>query len=531
MNDPRRHTLIVIVLALAAVVVPASAWLVVGHRAAADHATELREEPHRRGVEVARALADRLLGRLEAIRDAESQRPVVQFQVHTPDELGECNCAIHDVSPLLTGPQDPFTEAYFEIAESGELTLPILESVSGVDPDPDRYQRAWELAPPLRSAIRDIRISLETESAPSDLGQPGFQWHGIDIDGKPQLVALREATDSRGEVIQGFVLSDRAVRGWLAAAELPASFGPFQDAADPSVAIGEVPLDCTLWQIAVGLGPAVAEAEERAAAILAGFWRTFAIGSGAAMLAAFSLVVLLLNTERQSRQRAAFAASAAHELRTPLTGLRLYGEMLREGIDDRERSMRYAGRIAEESERLSRVVTNVLGFTRLERGTLEVSTEPLEPASVLLELVDRLRPAIENNGAVLVFDDGGYTGTIDADREALGQIVQNLIDNAEKYTREAQDRTLRVELRRAGGATEIEVRDHGPGIPPDLARRLFEPFTRGESPDQPAGLGLGLALAHELAHAQGATLEYAPAEDGGAKFVLRFGGSRIRGAR
>jgi signal transduction histidine kinase len=518
----RRRTIAAIALALAAVIVPVSAWLIVGKGAAEERTAELRAEPRVRGERVARALADRLLGRLEAIRDAESQRSEMQFQVHPLEEVGECTCAIHDVSPLLTGPQDPFTEAYFEIAADGGLTLPILETVSGVDPDPDRYQRAWELAPALRAAVRDIRVSLETESAPSDLTRPAFQWHGIDLAGAPHLIALREANRGSQSSIQGFVLSDHAVRGWLAAAELPARFTPFDPAVDPAIAIGEVPLDCTLWQIGVGIGPAVAEAEQQAATILAGFWRSFAIGAGAAILAAFSLVALILNTERQSRQRAAFAASAAHELRTPLTGLRLYGEMLREGIDDPDRSKRYAGRIAEESERLSRVVTNVLGFTRLERGTLEVSATPIDPAASLAELVDRLQPAMESNGAILEFDAEGYSGTVDADREALDQIIQNLIDNAEKYTRGADNRTIHIELRRSGDASEIEVRDHGPGIAPDLARKLFEPFTRGGSPDQPAGLGLGLALARELASAQRASLEYTHAPGGGSRFVLRF---------
>ncbi|MBT8461168.1 MAG: hypothetical protein KJO44_01505, partial [Gemmatimonadetes bacterium] len=230
----RRRTLVAIALALAAVVVPASAWLIVGQGAAQQQAASIREEPQRRGEAVARALADRLRGRLEAIRDAESQRPVVQFRVHPPEDLEECNCAIHDVSPLITGPQDPFTEAYFEIGPEGRLTLPILESVNGVDPDPDRYQRAWELAPVLRSSIRDIRISLDAEPSPTDLAQPGFQWHGIELSGQPTLVALRRARDARGGLIQGFVLSESAVRGWLAAAELPARFGPFQ-APDPKV--------------------------------------------------------------------------------------------------------------------------------------------------------------------------------------------------------------------------------------------------------------------------------------------------------
>jgi signal transduction histidine kinase len=519
----RRRTLAAIVLALAAVVVPASAWLVVGQDAAQQHARELREEPLRRGEVVARTLADRLQGRLEAIRDAESQRPVVQFRVHPPGELANCECSIHDVSPLITGPQDPFVEAYFEIDPGGALTLPILEPVSGVDPDPDRYQRAWERAAPLTAAITEIRASLDAESPPSDLAQPMFQWHGIELADKPALVGLRRAIDGRGELVQGFVLSESAVRGWLAAAELPAYLGPYRDTPRPNEAVGIVPLDCTSWEISVSLGVTAAEADARAAAVLAGFWRTFSFGAGAALLAALSLVALILNTERQSRQRAQFAASAAHELRTPLTGLRLYSEMLRDGIDDPERLSRYADRIAEESERLSRVVTNVLSFTRLERGTLEVKTTLIDPVEVLSAIVDRIRPAITGNGASLEFDHTGFLGTVQSDAEALGQIVQNLVDNAEKYGRESADRRILLTLRSEGSGIEISVRDHGPGIAPELTGRIFEPFVRGASPDQPAGLGLGLALARELARAQGAMLDHVSPPDGGALFVLRFG--------
>lgn len=518
----RRRTLAAITLALAAAIVPASAWLVVGQSAAQRQADDLREEPRLRGELVARELADRLRGRLEAIRDAESQRPVALFQLHRPDGEEDCPCSAHDLSPLLTGPQDPFAEAYFEIAPDGVLTLPILEPVDGVDPDPDRFQRAWELAPALRAATGEIRVAVETESGPLPLSEPTFQWHGLELGSEPMLVALRE-TGSEGETsIQGFVLSMSAVRGWLAAAELPATLRPGRDGTDPTLAIGRVPLDCTSWEIAVGLEPATAEAEARAAAVLSGFWRSFSIGAGAALLAAISLVALILNTERQSRDRAQFAASAAHELRTPLTGLRLYGEMLRDGIDDPERASRYAGRIAEESERLSRVVTNVLGFTRLERGTLEVTTDQIDPVEVLESVFDRLQPTLVANGASLRLEKGDYTGTFQADPEAVGQIVQNLVDNAEKYSRGAGDREIRIDLKREGPLSEITVTDQGPGVPASLESRLFTPFTRGDNRDQPAGLGLGLALARELARAQGAELVYGGHDGTRTRFHLRF---------
>lgn len=518
----QRRAAVAITLALAAVIVPASAWLVVGQSAARSQAEVLREEPHRRGEAVARELADRLRGRLEAIRDAESQRPVSQFQVLAADDAAACDCSVHGLSPLLTGPQDPFAEGYFEITPQGNLSMPILESGPGFDPDPDRYQRAWELAPQLRAAIPEIHYSLDTESKAAELAEPNFQWHGIELGRQPSLVALREAKDARGISVQGFVLSAAAVRSWLAAAELPATLAPARESPDPTVATGLVPLDCTSWEIAVGLEPATAEADARAAAVLAGFWRNFSIGAGAALLAAISLVAMILNTERQARDRAQFAASAAHELRTPLTGLRLYGEMLRDGIDDPARVARYAGRIAEESERLSRVVTNVLGFTRLERGTLEISTEDCDPIAILHGVAGRLGPTLVANGAVLEIDTAGFTGTLRADPEAVAQIIQNLVDNAEKYSREATDRKIRVQLRRDDQGVVIVVQDQGPGIAPALVGKLFAPFTRGTAPDQPAGLGLGLALASELAQVQQAQLRYLGNDGEHTRFELRF---------
>ncbi|HET9991685.1 MAG TPA: ATP-binding protein, partial [Kofleriaceae bacterium] len=106
------------------------------------------------------------------------------------------------------------------------------------------------------------------------------------------------------------------------------------------------------------------------------------------------------------------------------------------------------------------------------------------------------------------------------DRDALARIVGNLVDNAEKYSREAGDRTIELSARATSDRVEIAVRDHGTGIA-DPAR-LFQAFARGVTADGPAGLGLGLALSRSLARAMGGELELRTVEGGGALFVLRL---------
>jgi signal transduction histidine kinase len=107
------------------------------------------------------------------------------------------------------------------------------------------------------------------------------------------------------------------------------------------------------------------------------------------------------------------------------------------------------------------------------------------------------------------------------DADALAQIVGNLVDNAEKYTREASDRTITVRVADAPEGPEVRVSDRGPGLPASLRKKLFRPFARGAPRDGPAGLGLGLTLARALARAQGG--EVVSASPGqGAELVVRL---------
>jgi signal transduction histidine kinase len=162
----------------------------------------------------------------------------------------------------------------------------------------------------------------------------------------------------------------------------------------------------------------------------------------------------------------------------------------------------------------------MLGFSQLERGSLNVDAQTGPLGQVLHELAERAQPALDRAGAALEID---VTPDLRArfDGDALAQIVGNLLDNAEKYSRGADDRTIRIAAQDLGHLVEVCVEDHGPGITDRTT--LFRPFSRGvSSSGSPAGLGLGLALSISLAREMGGDLTYKPREGGGATFVLQL---------
>jgi signal transduction histidine kinase len=177
--------------------------------------------------------------------------------------------------------------------------------------------------------------------------------------------------------------------------------------------------------------------------------------------------------------------------------------------------------MSEEASRLGRVVSNVLGFSQLERGNLSIEPTVGGLDVELRRFAERAEPALDRAGAVLELD---VEPDLQArfDRDALARIIGNLLDNAEKYGRGADDRTIAVSARPAGDAVEVVISDHGPGVATQARGRLFRPFSRGVDADGPAGLGLGLALSQSLARAMGGDLAYRPAPGGGAAFVLRL---------
>jgi signal transduction histidine kinase len=380
----------------------------------------------------------------------------------------------------------------------------------------DVYSQLRKTRPATPNSQRNVE-RIRTAKGNVEIGVGPFQWHTVNIDRVPSLVALREVETPIGRNVQGFLIAATGIADILRAAPFPARLELGPPHTPNGVALA---LDNTLWHVSVDAGPDRAAARAEAQSIRLGFLRVFAWGTALAIIAGLCVVGLVWQTDRLARQRSQFAASAAHELRTPLAGLRLYSDMLADGLGDPGNARQYARRIADEAERLGRVVANVLGFSRLERGTLAVHPEVGDIATVVREAVTRQQAALEAAGAQVTLTVAGNLPSVKFDRDALAQILQNLLDNAEKHTRQADNRTIDVTLAVVAGQVELAVADHGPGIARRAQRKLFQPFIRGNHRDAPAGIGLGLTLVKTLTQAQGGTVIYRDNDGGGARFVV-----------
>jgi two-component system phosphate regulon sensor histidine kinase PhoR len=199
-----------------------------------------------------------------------------------------------------------------------------------------------------------------------------------------------------------------------------------------------------------------------------------------------------------------FVAAVSHELKTPLTSIRMYGEMLRAGWADEGRKRRYYDFIYAESERLSRLIDNVLTLAKIERQDRQAELEDIT-AGALLELC-RTRVAVQARAAgidlIVEASPDASSCVVRVDRDAFTQIMINLVDNAIKYSAGAAERRVVMAVsRRPDRRVAFSVRDFGAGVPRAKAKRLFEPFYRSNDAATRSvpGTGIGLALVNELA--------------------------------
>jgi signal transduction histidine kinase len=238
--------------------------------------------------------------------------------------------------------------------------------------------------------------------------------------------------------------------------------------------------------------------------------------------------LLQLHRERQlARVKSELVSGVSHELRTPLAQIRMFAEMLRLGWvrsdDERQRSVAI---IDQEARRLAHLVENILQFSRAERSVTRVSLEPLELAALVDEVVDSFAPLAGSRGVTVRTTHAGHAMAL-ADRDALRQVLLNLLDNAVKYGPAGQ--TVTAGTRVLGdGRMQLWVDDQGAGIAARDKARIWEPFRRLDRAVEAgiSGNGIGLAVVRELVAAQGGTVTVHDAAGGGASFVVTLQATR-----
>jgi len=240
-------------------------------------------------------------------------------------------------------------------------------------------------------------------------------------------------------------------------------------------------------------------------------------------------LMLLRLGQRQlalARQQQDFVSAVSHELKTPLTSIRMYGEMLREGWVDESKRKTYYDFIFHESERLTRLINNVLQLARLSRNEQTASISPVTVGAAIAELKPRLESQLEASGFSLNIDGEVEVETllIPVDVDWFIQIFINLVDNAVKFSADAENHSIDLQFRQMhDGRVQFAVRDYGPGIEADQMKKIFTLFYRSENEltRETVGTGIGLALVRQLAGAMRAEVDVVNSEPG-AEFRICF---------
>ncbi len=218
-----------------------------------------------------------------------------------------------------------------------------------------------------------------------------------------------------------------------------------------------------------------------------------------------------------------FLAMLAHELRNPLAPIAAAAQVLQTPALDAKLAKRTSQIISRQVKHMTALVNDLLDVSRVTRGLVTISKEPLDLKSVVYGAVEQVRPFIETQRHHLLFDLAAEKAYVLGDRERLVQIIANLLNNAAKYTSPGGEIQLRLEVNTDTLALSIE--DNGIGMPAELQPHVFELFTQAErtADRTQGGLGIGLALVKNLAELHGGTIScFSEGKDRGSRFTLRL---------
>jgi signal transduction histidine kinase len=234
----------------------------------------------------------------------------------------------------------------------------------------------------------------------------------------------------------------------------------------------------------------------------------------------------LVEAQAALRMRDDLFSIVAHELKTPLTTLLGYTDALNRRAARthpyilEERDRRALEIIADQSQRLNLLIESLLDVSRIQDGRLAIDPQPMDLYDLVQQTVTELRPALSSHSIVLI--RGGGPMSVDGDRLRLEQVLQNLLQNAIKYSPNGGEIVVCVEHQ--AGQVVLSVRDQGIGIPAAAQAQLFQRFYRAENATAAKikGMGVGLYVVNEIVTLHGGTIEVNSVEGAGAAFIIRF---------
>ncbi len=376
-------------------------------------------------------------------------------------------------------------------SEVGPFELSLLDSGHFV-----LFRRVW------RNQERYVQgLLLESQGFINEMVEPAFR---------------QSALSSMSDLVvayQGSVLSVHDAIASEYSSEMPNPDKELLYQTRLVVPFGDIELIFSLARIQVGAGGRVIlwVALILALVLVGGFILLYRLGARQIALA---------------RQQQDFVSAVSHELKTPLTSIRMYSEMLREDWADEARKQSYYDFIFNESERLSRLINNVLHLARMSRNEQKPKCEIISFDALVKELRPRLESQLEHAGFKLKLDisDSVKASKLNLDPDWITQIMINLVDNAIKFSADAEIKRVQFGARLLLDRwVQIGVRDFGPGIEKDQMKKIFRLFYRSENEltRETVGTGIGLALVHQLTVGMGGEVDVVNC-DPGVEFRIKF---------
>ena len=222
--------------------------------------------------------------------------------------------------------------------------------------------------------------------------------------------------------------------------------------------------------------------------------------------------------QRLELQKEQLVAFLVHDLKNPVNAIDLSAQQLERGSGDPDKTKRVAGKIREETRTLLRMITNLLDISKADEGRLAPAIAAFDASALVRDIVDDMGSAAHRAGVSITSEAPPVE--VEADREVLGRVLTNLVDNAIRHAPEGSE--IKVSVVSTGPSVELRVADSGPGVPKELRESVFERFRSGGKAATRTNRGLGLAFCKLAVEAHGGRIWI---EDGspGAVFCVRLG--------